>query len=156
MAGDIGAGADAGERPGTCISAARPLAQLPHSHGMLAPTGAAREQKIGALLAARRSRTPSMYADEKSDEVVVPRKRPNNVSWRRHAFEKLCLRQAQAASSMRWTLLQFHGNSDVEVRHRQQLGLALGEPFACGCAPRLRVAYAGAGSDTLGSGDRDK
>src|SRR5271169_1121628 len=23
------------------------------------------------------SRTPSMYADEKSDEVVVPRKRPN-------------------------------------------------------------------------------
>src|SRR5882762_10347920 len=24
-----------------------------------------------------RSRTPSMYADEKSDEVVVPRKRPN-------------------------------------------------------------------------------
>jgi hypothetical protein len=44
------------------------------------------ERNLGGLTRARtcagraregNSRTPSMYADEKSDEVVVPRKRPN-------------------------------------------------------------------------------
>ena len=44
-------------------------------------------RKLGDLIRIRtcagparegRSRTPSMNADEKSDEVVVPRKRPNN------------------------------------------------------------------------------
>ena len=43
-------------------------------------------RNLGGLICARtcagparegRSRTPSMYADEKSDEAVVPRKRPN-------------------------------------------------------------------------------
>ena len=44
-------------------------------------------RNLGGLIRARtcagparegKSRTPSMYADEKSDDVVVPRKRPNN------------------------------------------------------------------------------
>ena len=68
------------------------------SHGVLAGMGEPRAvgdlvhvekffaRNLGGLTRARtragparegRSRTPSMYADEKSDEVVVPRKRPN-------------------------------------------------------------------------------
>src|ERR1700674_5896174 len=60
--------------------------QEPRAVGDLVHVGKFFARNLGGLIRARtcagparegKSRTPSMYADEKSDEVVVPRKRPN-------------------------------------------------------------------------------
>ena len=62
-----------------CMGEPRAVGDLVHVEKFFA-------RNLGGLTRARtcagparegRSRTPSMYADEKSDEVVVPRKRPN-------------------------------------------------------------------------------
>jgi hypothetical protein len=60
--------------------------QEPRAVGDLVHVGKFFARNLGGLTRARtcagparegKSRTPSMYADEKSDEAVVPRKRPN-------------------------------------------------------------------------------
>ena len=60
--------------------------QEPRAVGDLVHVGKFFARNLGGLIRARtfagparegKSRTPSMYAGEKSDEVVVPRKRPN-------------------------------------------------------------------------------
>src|SRR5271167_2850978 len=58
----------------------------PRAVGDLVHVGKFFARNLGGLIRARtragparegKSRTPSMYADEKSDEAIVPRKRPN-------------------------------------------------------------------------------
>ena len=79
LAGEIGHGAGAGGTVGLAWEEPRAVGDLAHVEKFFV-------RNLGGLIRARtcagparegNSRTPSMYADEKSDEAVVLRKRPN-------------------------------------------------------------------------------
>ena len=113
-------------------------------------------QNLGGLTRARtcagparegRSRTPSMYADEKSDEVVVPRKRPNKG--RQLPAEVVEGRASPEGNSRQAAVVRTLSRDATSIR------LAAVRRSACGLKPRAADVRPEGGARCVSSARRD-
>src|SRR5215470_18219976 len=94
-----------------------------------------------------RSRTPSMYADEKSDEVVVPRKRSNKG--RRLLAEVVEGRASLEGNSRQAAVVRTLSRATTSIR------LAAVRWCACGFKPRAANVRPEGGARCVSSARRD-
>jgi hypothetical protein len=93
------------------------------------------------------SRTPSMYADEKSDEVVVPRKRPNKG--RQLPAEVVEGRASPEGNSRQAAVVRTLSRDATSIR------LAAVRRSACGLKPRAADVRPEGGARCVSSARRD-
>src|SRR5260370_42165962 len=93
------------------------------------------------------SRTPSMYADEKSDEAVVPRKRPNKG--RQLPAEVVEGRASPEGNSRQAAVVRTLSRDATSIR------LAAVRWFACGFKPRAADVRPEGGARCVSSAPRD-
>src|SRR6516164_1173623 len=94
-----------------------------------------------------RSRTPSMYADEKSDEVVVPRKRPNKG--RQLPAEVVEGRASPEGNSRQAAVVRTLSRAATSIR------LTAVRRRACGRKPRVTAVRPKGGARCVSSARRD-